>query len=235
MSISGYTKIAIGLALSLALVGCNNSVASDEDSSNASDNSEASSNSNDQLAGQWRVTDGSGETATFVFTPEGKLYILSDTNSETIELDYEKISDDPTLPQTTSINTPPSQESRIAKAKAAEARNYVGSMNRAQQAFYFENAAFTDDLQELAVGIESESQNYSYSIVVNQNGLVSNLAIAKDPTLRSYVGLVYQLEPGSPVTEVIICESDSATTEAPSLSTYDGNTEVNCPSGYSKF
>lgn len=59
------------------------------------------------------------------------------------------------------IENPESQE--------AEARQYVGSMNRAQQAFYLEHEYFSSDLSDLDLGIDSETENYNYTILVTDD------------------------------------------------------------------
>lgn len=63
----------------------------------------------------------------------------------------------------------PSFLNQANKAKQSEAKTYVGSMNRAQQAFYLENDYFTafDDgkgFGQLGLGIATQTVNYQYSI-----------------------------------------------------------------------
>jgi type IV pilus assembly protein PilA len=50
------------------------------------------------------------------------------------------------------------------KAKQSEAKTYVGSMNRAQQAYYLEKDAFTNSFAQLGLGISEQTVNYQYSI-----------------------------------------------------------------------
>ncbi len=70
----------------------------------------------------------------------------------------------------------PSFLNQANKAKQSEAKTYIGSMNRAQQAYYLENGNFafngsdasltTDALafSALGLGITPETENYSYAI-----------------------------------------------------------------------
>jgi type IV pilus assembly protein PilA len=60
----------------------------------------------------------------------------------------------------------PSFLNQANKAKQSEAKTYVGSMNRAQQAYYLENSTFAlnDNFSELGLGIKTETTNYEYSI-----------------------------------------------------------------------
>lgn len=63
----------------------------------------------------------------------------------------------------------PSFLNQANKAKQSEAKTYVGSMNRGQQAYYLENDTFvgsdTKEFGNLGLGIATETTNYSYGIV----------------------------------------------------------------------
>lgn len=63
----------------------------------------------------------------------------------------------------------PSFLNQANKAKQSEAKTYVGSMNRAQQAFYLENDYFTDysdgkGFAQLGLGVNTQTVNYKYNI-----------------------------------------------------------------------
>lgn len=58
----------------------------------------------------------------------------------------------------------PSFLSCASSAKQSEAKTSVGSMNRAQQAYYLENKAFSNSLADLGLGISEQTVNYQYSI-----------------------------------------------------------------------
>ena len=64
----------------------------------------------------------------------------------------------------------PSFLNQANKAKQAEAKTYIGSMNRAQQAFYLENDYFTEygtsgsGFGQLGLGIATQTVNYKYNI-----------------------------------------------------------------------
>ena len=87
----------------------------------------------------------------------------------------------------------PSFLSQANKAKQAEAKQNVGSMNRAQQAFYVERTLFTTSLSELGLGIKATTTNYSYGVystlstspagVTNQAQRVTTAA-----PLKAYIG-----------------------------------------------
>jgi len=87
----------------------------------------------------------------------------------------------------------PSFLNQANKARQSEAKNAVGSMNRAQQAFYLENnSEFTSQVSNLALGIKTSTENYLY--VINTPDLsvqVTNKGKAKATALKSYAGVTY--------------------------------------------
>ncbi len=101
-------------------------------------------------------------------------------------------------------------------ARAMEPKTYTGSMNRAQQAYYVENNKFVienSDLDKLGLGIKPETEDYRYMIfegrlaymfrVPDANSskpqkiapiqpiAVISIAIPKNPTRKSYIGIVW--------------------------------------------
>jgi prepilin-type N-terminal cleavage/methylation domain-containing protein len=56
----------------------------------------------------------------------------------------------------------PSFLNQAKKARQSEAKTYVGSLNRGQQAFYTENDAFTTSVDAMGVGIGTQTSNYLY-------------------------------------------------------------------------
>ncbi|MCU0525123.1 MAG: type IV pilin-like G/H family protein [Elainella sp. Prado103] len=56
----------------------------------------------------------------------------------------------------------PSFLNQANKARQSEASTYVGTLNRAQQAYYLENRAFEADFDKLEVGLPSETKDYKY-------------------------------------------------------------------------
>ncbi|NEQ59922.1 MAG: prepilin-type N-terminal cleavage/methylation domain-containing protein [Moorea sp. SIO4A1] len=61
----------------------------------------------------------------------------------------------------------PSFLNQANKAKQSEAKTYVGSMNRAQQAYYLENDQFVTvetDFGELGLGVATQTKNYIYGV-----------------------------------------------------------------------
>ena len=83
----------------------------------------------------------------------------------------------------------PSLLGQVNKAKQAEPKNNIGTINRAQQAFYLEYQKFAADMSELQVGVKSQTENYFYS-VVTAGGLGLGYSFAYKPALKSYYGAV---------------------------------------------
>lgn len=86
----------------------------------------------------------------------------------------------------------PSLLSCTNKAKAAEGKNNIGVMNRAQQAYFSEYQKFTDSFVDLGIGIRPETVNYQYSIRTTKTA-VFNYAIARKGTKnsKSYISGIF--------------------------------------------
>jgi prepilin-type N-terminal cleavage/methylation domain-containing protein len=93
----------------------------------------------------------------------------------------------------------PSFLNQANKAKQSEAKSYVGSMNRAQQAFYLEKnyMASNADFGKLGLGIATQTTNYKY--VIKDGATASTVATGTQVTsqaqplntkgpLKAYIG-----------------------------------------------
>ncbi len=141
----------------------------------------------------------------------------------------------------------PSFLNQANKAKQSEAKTYVGSMNRGQQAYYMEkNNVFADQANfgGLGLGIATNTANYTYSILGGGVGasFVSNVAaqagVGTSSPLKAYAGGVAattQAGTSEATTLAVLCEGDKAGLN----SGYTGGTAVTyntgalpgCPSG----
>ena len=135
---------------------------------------------------------------------------------------------------------------------------YISSVNRAQQAYYAEYGQFSDNITQLALGLEVHIKKYNYTIVSSM-GPVQTLHNHREPaqfesaiaiatpeiasdrpnditTGKSYTGAVFAFkEKGSDMITTIaaICESDreNATyAETWNPPTFDGK-EIKCQPG----
>ncbi|MGL5064275.1 MAG: type IV pilin-like G/H family protein [Microcoleus sp.] len=98
----------------------------------------------------------------------------------------------------------------LIKVKQGEGKQYVGSMNRAQQAYFYENNALATSVDALGLGIKTETKNYKYSTRATQTAAFS-YAFSKDKTLKDYVGGVFITKEdasGAPGTISILCKID---------------------------
>ena len=100
------------------------------------------------------------------------------------------------------------------KAKQSEAKQYVSSMNKGQQAYYADNSAFSNYIPALGLGLKTETNNYKYSTRVTQTAAFI-YSVAKDKILKNYVGGVFLVPAKDPnarrdemTTVTIFCETD---------------------------
>ncbi|MEH2269281.1 MAG: type IV pilin-like G/H family protein [Nostoc sp.] len=105
----------------------------------------------------------------------------------------------------------PSFLNQANKAKQSEAKQYTGSMNRAQQAYLLENGNFTSTMDQLGLGIRTQTENYIYGVNGNTT-LVANNAISLKGTLKSYQGVVVKsivLSTSEATTLAVLCQSNT--------------------------
>ena len=92
----------------------------------------------------------------------------------------------------------------------------LGSLNRAQQAHYFDNQTFADDFATLELGIDEETDNYRYTME-NHGDHVFHFAEAKKEStkrkifsggyrLRHFIGAVFEMKDRT--TGRVRCELD---------------------------
>jgi len=125
------------------------------------------------------------------------------------------------------------------RSKQSEAKQYVSSMNKAQQAYFAEKSVFSSSVNALGLGIKTETTNYKYSVRATKQ-TAFNYGVSKQPQLKSYVGGVFLV----PVKEVesnpakdgiittisIFCQADSPGKIKPAEPTYE-NGKIACGKG----
>jgi len=83
----------------------------------------------------------------------------------------------------------PSFLNQANKAKESESKQYIGSMNRTQQAYFLEKTSFSNDIPSLGLGIKTDSTNYTYTIQGAVTSAVMNVSFPKNTvTLRPHTG-----------------------------------------------
>ncbi|HEY9616284.1 MAG TPA: type IV pilin-like G/H family protein [Microcoleaceae cyanobacterium] len=131
-------------------------------------------------------------------------------------------------------------------ARASEGRQYIGSMNRAQQAYFLEKGLFASTIDRLELGIDTQTQDYAYSLN-NTGKAVFHYGVARQAGLRSYVGGVFliplrfkhpqfsplgtgRIEMTSAETRAIVCQSISPSQVPPVPPVLEDN-EPKCGAG----
>ena len=143
----------------------------------------------------------------------------------------------------------PSFLNQANKAKQSEAKTYVGSMNRGQQAFYLENDEFSSNIGDLGLGIKTQTSNYKYVIdppVAAPAGITNRAQpIDKDGNLnaeasiKAYIGgvnIATVQATSEATTLAVLCEAEKAPTVggddgAKGAITYDADKGPSCPAG----
>ncbi len=121
------------------------------------------------------------------------------------------------------------------RAKQSEAKQYVGTLNRTQQAHYLEKENFAKTLTELDSPIPAETTNYNYKITIAEKDMTVATGTAKTGELKSYVGAVFITGTSSEgTTNAILCESDSPTQKPLDIPLLEAG-QPKCPSGSSNL
>jgi type II secretory pathway pseudopilin PulG len=124
----------------------------------------------------------------------------------------------------------PSYLNMANRARQSEGKQYIGSMNRAQQAKFAENSAWATSIPDLGLGMTTETPNYKYSLRVTKQAAF-NYGVSNQKTEISYVGGVFRV-PVQNVqgTTAILCKNDSPGTIEPAEPIYQ-NGKVICGKG----
>jgi prepilin-type N-terminal cleavage/methylation domain-containing protein len=130
----------------------------------------------------------------------------------------------------------PSFLNQANKAKQSEAKQYLGSMNKGQQAFFAETTKFATDVPSLGLGIKTETNNYRYTVGPTQaaaaNGGVTMGASPIGASIKGYGAAVFFVPAGeADGTSSILCEEQTASnTQGPTAITLARDTTA-CATG----
>lgn len=126
-------------------------------------------------------------------------------------------------------------ENQARKAREAEAKTYMGSILRGQQAHMLETRSFTDRFQDLRLGVPPETENYAYDMsVMDGNGSVAVItATTKRDDLRSFIGIAFISSPEElSMTQLCIADAPgSALAASPELTKTDSGIKAICAPG----
>jgi type IV pilus assembly protein PilA len=119
----------------------------------------------------------------------------------------------------------PSFLSQGAKARQAEAKSFVGAVNRAQQSFRMENTQFAAATANLQINIPSTqltdtTGNFYYAYEITGNGATNTTFTARpvnteSNSLRAYAGGVVIINNGQ--TDTVACMTTAPNGAAPTL------------------
>lgn len=102
----------------------------------------------------------------------------------------------------------PSYLNQAAKSRASEARSNIGSVNRAQQAYYLENGRMTDNLSDLSMKINSKFYIYQLTSInsryIESKARISPTSSVRD--LKQYDSAI-QVNSATDFFGQVICES----------------------------
>ncbi|MGB3204811.1 MAG: type IV pilin-like G/H family protein [Crinalium sp.] len=146
---------------------------------------------------------------------------------------FAKISNETTLPKNAQVVAPDAQANKPRKSIAEQ---YIGILNRAQQAYYLETGKFAADLDELGIITTSETEFYRYQIRSDDdfNQRVSITAQAKTAEFPSYTSVVFAKKiNGKTRTGAGICVTNKPSTLPPKIiKISQGNSlKIECPVG----
>ncbi len=134
----------------------------------------------------------------------------------------------------------PSFLGQANKARQAEAKAYIGTMNRAQQAYFLEKNTFASIVYLLGIGLTSNTAHYQYSTSPPPyTSFVTNKATSNQATLKSYLGVVVSsgLSSGEAAALTSLCNANdysywSGGTAVPNAAGTLTNYEPDCPAGF---
>ncbi len=99
------------------------------------------------------------------------------------------------------------------KAKQSEAKQYVSSINKGQQAYYAENTKFGSNVSILGLGLKTQTSNYDYAVGSTADGATTtgNPVDTAASALKGYAGGVGLVTAGeAKTTQSILCQVSGA-------------------------
>ncbi len=99
---------------------------------------------------------------------------------------------------------------QIPKAKQAEAKTTVATINSAQSTYWLTHSTFANNMNDLAIGLPISTVNYTYNIL--GSGTIGTVnATTTNTTLKGYTGAVQQYIDANNegIITSIICEASA--------------------------
>ncbi|MBD0267721.1 MAG: hypothetical protein ICV77_05435 [Cyanobacteria bacterium Co-bin8] len=89
--------------------------------------------------------------------------------------------------------------------------------------------------EDLGLGIEPEDEFYRFAIAAATEDYTAQIAIARQPEMTSYLGLVYLVSTQEgPITVAVVCETANPWTQLPEIGPSPATLEEEptCPEGF---
>lgn len=178
----------------------------------------------------------------FEFTTDGQLRLAIEgitpetprpANFKGDETLFAKTSDATTLPANIKVIEP---EVKKAKTPADEVKTYMAALTQVQQARYREQGKFAATIEEVSIGLKTETDFYRYKFIPQKDETKSVMitAEAKNAQIPSYTGAVFATQiNGKTITVAQICETEKPSTTPPIMPNVpmSGSSEIKCPIG----
>ncbi|NEP02863.1 MAG: hypothetical protein F6K58_30275 [Symploca sp. SIO2E9] len=253
----------------------------------------------EQLLGRWQANDPvSKQEFTFIFAPEGELFMVLPTpegSSVALKVDYqinpatqpmqldiqlsadqealtifeitadgklrleldelepglprptefrnqaiffEKTSELTTVPEDIQVITLVDLNRQISGTPEEETKKYMYALTQVQQAHYSQQGKFATAIEQVSIGLRTETESYRYQFLPQGDGTKSVIitAVAKDSELPSYAGAVFVIEAKEGNTTLTqICKTDQPSRQPPIMLSVpkDNSSEIRCPVGSS--
>lgn len=172
-------------------------------------------------------------TALIAFLSGGTAAIVTFANAQTASRPAAEPGSSPPMAVTDGANVP-SDADLVNIKRQKEAKQYLRTMNQAQQAFYQQHQRFAADLEELerSANLIARSYHYTYKLATTDQLQAQLTAIPKEVGLKSYTAVVSLVQ--SPqqtiTTAALICESTQPAQASPTLILTSGQ-PISCPTG----
>lgn len=130
----------------------------------------------------------------------------------------------------------PSLMSQANKAKQVEAKVTLGTLTRAQQAYFTENSKFADDIDTLGIGVSPETANYRYTISTTSDpdsSYAVQKAISRKPSLKAYTSMAGLVGAGTDNNhlQTITCEANAPNMADVPTPEYNASVGISCADG----
>jgi len=152
-----------------------------------------------------------------------------------------KVSESTTVANNVKILRSPDLISSSALIRQTEHKSYIRAIMRSQQQIFQQNGQFSNDVNQLMLGLPLNSDFYSYKITIWEDSrsgnliqIVQNSAVPLKDGLKAYTGIVYAIankDTNQKTTKSMMCESNLPTQVIPTKPKNQDEGYI-CPNAY---